>query len=277
MPPSEFSLAREAATQVFEAGGLTHDGARAVAEEMPVSFLFGGVPYAVMMASPGDVEDFAFGFALTEGLIERAEDIRALDVAARGQGVAVDMRLAPEKMRGHLARRRAIEGRSSCGLCGVESEAMLPQARRLAPAAPVEAQAVFAALKNLSANQPLNALTRAVHAAAFCDRDGVILIAREDVGRHNALDKCIGAALRQGLRGQNGFVVVTSRASFEMVEKTAFFGAPLLAAISAPTSLAIARAEALGLTLAAVARADSFAVFAGDVARSDLSQHRTAS
>jgi FdhD protein len=276
MPPSDFVGARRIATTVFEASGLTHAGERAVAEEIPVSFLFGGVPYAVMMASPGDTEDFAYGFALTEGLIARARDIRALDISARGRGVAVDMRLAPEKMRGALARRRAIEGRSSCGLCGVESADMLPHAAPLAQTAPVEAGAVFAALKNLAPNQPLNAETRAVHAATFCARDGAILVAREDVGRHNALDKCIGAAVRQGLDPRAGFVVVTSRASFEMVEKTAFFGAPLLAAISAPTGLAIDRAQALGLTLAAIARADSLTVFAGELAGPAL-RHRTAS
>jgi FdhD protein len=262
---------------VFEASGLTHAGERVVAEEVPVSFLFGGVPYAVMMASPGDIEDFAFGFALTEGLIERADDIRAVEVFSQGQGVAVDLRLAPEKMRGHLARRRAIEGRSSCGLCGVESADMLPQAPPVAKTAPIEAPAVFLALRHLSANQPLNTATRAVHAAAFCARDGSILVAREDVGRHNALDKCIGAAVRDRRDPRDGFVVVTSRASFEMVEKTAFFGAPLLAAISAPTSLAIERAEALGLTLAAIARADSFAVFAGEIAEAVPHGHRNVS
>jgi FdhD protein len=271
--PSEHTVA----AKVFEVGGLTHDGERAVAVELPVSFLFGGVPYAVMMASPGDVEDFAWGFALTEGLIDGADDIRAIDVAPQGLGLAVDLRLAPEKMRGHLARRRAIVGRSSCGLCGVESADMLPQARRVAEAAPVDARAVFAALKNLGANQPLNAATRAAHAAAFCARDGAVLLAREDVGRHNALDKCIGAALREKRDPRDGFVVVTSRASFEMVEKTAFFGAPLLAAISAPTSLAIERAQALGLSLAAIARADSLMVFAGELADANACSRRNVS
>jgi len=275
MPPND-SSARVVATTIWEANGLTHEGERAVAEEIPVSFLFGGVPYAVMMASPGDAEDFAYGFSLTEGVIARADDIRGLDVFSRGQGVAVDIRLAPERMRGALARRRAIEGRSSCGLCGVENADMVPQAARVAEAAPVEANAVFLALRHLCASQPLNAVTRAVHASAFCARDGAVLVAREDVGRHNALDKCIGAALRRGLDPRAGFVVVTSRASFEMVEKTAFFGAPLLAAISAPTGLAIDRAQALGLTLAAIARADSLVVFAGGLAGSSR-QHRTAS
>lgn len=277
MPQSEIFAARKIPTKVFEANGLTHTGERAVAEETPISFLYGGVPYAVMMASPGDTEDFAYGFSLTEGLIDRADDIRALNVSPQGHGLAVDIRLAPEKMSGHLARRRVIEGRSSCGLCGVESADMLPQARPVEKTAPVEAQAVFMALRHLSANQPLNAATRAVHAAAFCARDGSILVAREDVGRHNALDKCIGAALRARLDAREGFVVVTSRASFEMVEKTAFFGAPLLAAISAPTGLAIERAEALGLTLAAIARADSFAVFVGDIVETNASCHRNVS
>jgi FdhD protein len=282
MPPSEFSASRIAETMKVESNGLSHAAQRPLAVEMPVSFLYGGVPYAVMMASPGDPEDFAYGFSLTEGLIDRAEEIRAIEVRAQDQGspqgLVVDIRLTPDKMRGHLARRRVIAGRTSCGLCGVETADMLPEAARLAQAAPIAADAIFAALRRLDANQPLNALTRAVHAAAFCARDGSIVAAREDVGRHNALDKCIGAALREGRAPREGFMLVTSRASFEMVEKTAFFGAPLLAAISAPTSLAVDRAKALGLTLAAIARADSLQVFAGALAEpGEFLSNRTAS
>ncbi len=278
MPRNEAPAAKNVAAKKIEASGLSHASERAVAEEIPVSFLYGGVAYAVMMASPGDAEDFAYGFSLTEGLIDGAPDIRAVDVSRQGKGVVVDIRLAPEKMRAHLARRRVIAGRTSCGLCGVESADMLPEAAKIAPAPPVAARAIFAALAHLQANQPLNALTHSVHAAAFCARDGAILVAREDVGRHNALDKCIGAALRQGLDPRAGFMLVTSRASFEMVEKTAFFGAPLLAAISAPTGLAIERAQALGLTLAAIARADALTVFAGELAgASARNRDRTAS
>jgi FdhD protein len=277
MPRNEFSASHVVKAQKFEAQGLRHDIERTVAEEIPVSFLYGGVPYAVMMASPGDSEDFAYGFSLTEGLIEGIDDIRGLEVFAQGKGLVLDIRLAPEKMRGHLARRRTLVGRTSCGLCGVETQDQLPEAKAVSRAAPIEAPAIFAALSHLAGSQQLNALTHSVHAAAFCARDGAILVAREDVGRHNALDKCIGAALRQACDPRDGFIVVTSRASFEMVEKTAFFGSTLLAAISAPTSLAIERAEKLGLTLAAIARADSLIVFAGDLANSGSLHHRTAS
>ena len=252
--------------QKIEASGLTHEVERAVAVEMPVSFIFGDTPYAVMMASPGDAEDFAYGFSLTEGVVQGASDIRAVTSHPAGLGLELHIELAPGRFRDHLARRRAMAGRTSCGLCGIESIGQLPQAAALAPAAPIAPQAIFAALAHLEKNQPLNALTRAVHAAAFCTRDGAVRLAREDVGRHNALDKLIGACLRQNIDPRDGFIVVTSRASFEMVEKAAFFGAATLVAISAPTSLAIDRAQALGLTLAAIARPDSLQVFSGALA-----------
>ena len=156
-----------------------------------------------------------------------------------------------------------MTGRTSCGLCGVETVEQLPQAKRSRRAAPSRRRRFFAALANLDSNQQLNALTHAVHAAAFCSRDGAIRAVREDVGRHNALDKLIGALLRDGVRRATASFVVTSRASFEMVEKAAIFGATTLVAISAPTSLAIERAEALGLTLAAIARPDSMMIFSG--------------
>jgi FdhD protein len=251
------------ALKLESASGLAFGSQRAIAVEIPVSFAFGGTPYAVMMASPGDAEDFAFGFSLTEGLVRSADEIRSVTVAPQGKGLAVDIVLAPGRFKEHLARRRAMAGRTSCGLCGVETVDQLPQAEKLAPATPVPVRAVFAALANLDRNQKLNALTHAVHAAAFCSRDGAIRAVREDVGRHNALDKLIGALLRDGVSPRDGFILVTSRASFEMVEKAAMFGATALVAISAPTSLAIERAEALGLTLAAIARADSLMVFSG--------------
>ncbi|WP_298426447.1 formate dehydrogenase accessory sulfurtransferase FdhD [Rhodoblastus sp.] len=253
------------ALRIDAATGLSFPSQRAIASEIPVSFLYGDTPYAVMMASPGDAEDFAYGFSLTEGLIRAADEIRSVAVVPQGKGLAVEIELAPGRFREHLARRRAMTGRTSCGLCGVETVEQLPQAERLPPARPVPARAIFAALANLDRNQKLNALTHAVHAAAFCSRDGAIRAVREDVGRHNALDKLIGALLRDGVSPSEGFIAVTSRASFEMVEKAAMFGAATLVAISAPTSLAIERAEALGLTLAAIARADSMMVFSGVV------------
>ncbi len=257
------------AQKVEAASGLVCPSQRAIAVEIPVSFVYGDAPYAVMMASPGDVEDFAYGFSLTEGIVRTADEIRGVKASVQDRGLALEIELAPGRFREHLARRRVLTGRTSCGLCGVETVEQLPQAGVVAPTAPIARKALFAALSNLEKNQRLNALTHAVHAAAFCSRDGAILALREDVGRHNALDKLIGALLREKISPRDGFVVVTSRASFEMVEKTAIFGATTLVAISAPTSLAIDRAQALGLTLAAVARADGVMLFTGALASGD--------
>ncbi|HUO55302.1 MAG TPA: formate dehydrogenase accessory sulfurtransferase FdhD [Rhodoblastus sp.] len=250
------------ATRIDASGAVT-PAQRAIAAEIPISFIYGDTPYAVMMASPEDAEDFAFGFSLTEGLVRAASEIRSVTLAPQERGLEIHVELAPGRFREHLARRRALTGRTSCGLCGVETVEQLPQAEKVAAAAPVAAPAVFAALAGLDGLQSLNALTHAVHAAAFCDRNGAILALREDVGRHNALDKLIGALIRAGVAPHDGFILVTSRASFEMVEKAAIFGVPALIAISAPTTLAVERAEALGLTLAAIARPDSLTVFAG--------------
>jgi FdhD protein len=261
MPPNDPTLID--ALRIDAAGGIAAPTRRAIASEVAVSFIYGDAPYAVMMASPGDPEDFAYGFSLTEGIVRAADDIRSVRIAPQEKGVELHVELTPGRFREHLARRRAIAGRTSCGLCGIETIDQLPQAGRLAPAAPIAARTAFAALANFDRNQRLNTLTHAVHGAAFCTRDGAIRALREDVGRHNALDKLIGALMREGVSPRDGFVVVTSRASFEMVEKTAIFGAPALVAISAPTTLAIERAQALGLTLAAIARADSMMVFSG--------------
>jgi FdhD protein len=271
MPPNDRPPASRpaGALRINSVSGLSVRTERAIAAEVPVSFVYGDAPYAVMMASPGDAEDFAYGFSLTEGLIRSTSEIRAVAVTTQGKGLSLEIELAPGRFREHLARRRAMTGRTSCGLCGVETVEQLPQAERLAPGPPVAARAIFAALANLHKNQKLNEATRAVHAAAFCARDGAIRAVREDVGRHNALDKLIGAMARENVSPRDGFVLVTSRASFEMVEKAAIFGATTLVAISAPTTLAIERAEALGLTLAAIARADSMMVFAGGLDTSD--------
>ncbi|WP_186419997.1 formate dehydrogenase accessory sulfurtransferase FdhD [Bosea sp. CS1GBMeth4] len=238
-----------------------------VAVEAPVNIVYGNLPYAVMMATPSDLEDFVAGFSLTEGIVRSVDEIRSIAVTPQADGIVVSVELAPGRFREHLARRRNLSGRTSCGLCGVEALADLPSAQaRAAAAPPIAPEAIGAALGALEQRQPLHRLTRSVHAAAWCDRRGAILAVREDVGRHNALDKLIGARLRAGHDAGEGFVLVTSRASFEMVEKAAIFGAGTLVSISAPTSLAIERANALGLTLVCVARADSATVFAGRLA-----------
>ncbi|RDJ27824.1 formate dehydrogenase accessory sulfurtransferase FdhD [Bosea caraganae] len=249
------------------ASGLLPEVAAEVAVEAPVNIVYGTMPYAVMMASPADLEDFVAGFSLTEGIIRGVDEIRGIVVTPKEEGIEVAVELAPGRFREHLARRRNLSGRTSCGLCGVETLEEVPMAReQTGDEPPIALGAIEAALEALTRHQPLNRLTRSVHAAAWCDRDGKILAAREDVGRHNALDKLIGARLRAGHDARGGFVLVTSRASFEMVEKTAIFGAGALVTISAPTSLAIERAKKLGLTLVSVARDDAAILFAGKLA-----------
>ena len=231
---------------------------RALAVEMPVELVFGSMPYAVMMVTPDDLEDFSTGFAMTEGVIDRASDIRSIKIETHPKGLRAFMDLVPEKLSSHLARKRAMTGRTGCGVCGIEDLASLPSEQRpLKQGAPINEAAIKQALDRLSAHQPLNDSTRAVHAAAWFDRDGTFILAREDVGRHNALDKTIGALMRSDADPSDGFMLITSRASYEMIEKTARFGAATLVAISAPTSLAVERAEALGVTLYAIARTDS--------------------
>ncbi|KRE20844.1 formate dehydrogenase family accessory protein FdhD [Bosea sp. Root483D1] len=264
-PPASHAVAVR--TVRFGAADQALDASAEVAVEAPINIVYGNLPYAVMMATPSDIEDFVAGFSLTEGIVGDVDEIRGIVLTPQAEGLVVTVELAPGRFREHLARRRNLSGRTSCGLCGVEGLADLPTAEtRTAAATPIAPAAIGAALCALELRQPLHRLTRSVHAAAWCDRDGAILAVREDVGRHNALDKLIGARLRAGHDASDGFVLVTSRASFEMVEKAAIFGAGTLVTISAPTSLAIERANALGLTLVCIARADSATVFAGRLA-----------
>jgi FdhD protein len=241
---------------------------RALAVETPVNLVYGSVPYAVMMTTPADLEDFAYGFSLTEGIVESADEIRgvALESGRDGEegGLRLLVDLAPGRLREHLARKRALSGRTGCGVCGVEDLASLPVAdMRVAPAIRVTVPAIERALAALSDAQVLNHETRAVHAAAWADLDGTLVAVREDVGRHNALDKLIGALMRAGRDPATGFAVITSRCSFEMVEKAARLGAAVIVAISAPTSLALARAREHDMTLCAIARSDTLTVFCG--------------
>ena len=237
---------------------------REVATEIPVQVLFGGVPFGIMMATPADLVDFAYGFSLTEGVVTAPGEIRAVSVEAVEGAVRLAIDVVGVRLQAHLARKRAMTGRTSCGLCGVDDLAALPRAGAPSGSAPeIGLGAVMRALGALDEGQHLNAATRAVHGAAWATRDGEVLDVREDVGRHNALDKLIGAALRAGRDPASGFVVVTSRASFEMVEKAATFGCRTLVAISAPTALAIDRAKALDVTLVGIARRDSITVFHG--------------
>jgi formate dehydrogenase accessory protein FdhD len=229
-----------------------------VVVERPVALLYNGLAFAVMLATPTDLEDFALGFSLSEGIVADADDWRLLERTDGADGTCLEMAIPQARAEALDARRRGLAGRSGCGLCGVESlQAALPPVPRLPPRAPVPAAAVHAALAKLESLQPLNARSGGVHAAAFAHADG--LLVREDVGRHNALDKVLGARARAGL--DDGFLLVTSRASVELVHKAATCGVGLLVAISAPTSLAIRLADECGLALAAFARGGAMTLY----------------
>lgn len=250
---------RRSATQ-WRAGTGTEAIDRAAPQEVAVGLSFDGRPHTVLMATPADIEDLAAGFTLTEG-VGAGEDILAITVTQNDLGVLADVTLRPGAAR-RKARPRTLEGRSSCGLCGVQrlADAVRPLPR-VEAGTKVSHQAVQRAVDALEGAQALGRLTRATHAAAFAAADGTLVLVREDVGRHNALDKLAGAMARQERSARDGFVLVTSRCSFEMVEKTARLGCSILVAVSAPTDLAIRRAEEAGLTLVALARADGHAVF----------------
>lgn len=247
--------------QVWRRSGVS-TGQRAVPEETPVALSYNGGTYAVMMATPRDLEDFATGFSLAEGIVASRDDITSLETIALDDGVELRMWLADGKADLLSARRRHIAGPTGCGLCGVESiaEALRPTAVVGSPTRFSPAQ-IMAAMQAMPPLQQLNLETRAVHAAAFWTPALGIAALREDVGRHNALDKLAGAVARLDMIAADGMVLLTSRVSVEMVQKTASLGAPLLVSVSAPTALAIRMADAAGITLAAIARADGFEVF----------------
>ncbi len=237
-----------------------------VAEEVPVGVMYGGIPHAVMMASPADLEDFVVGFSVTEGIIKSASDVRSIAVRETADGVEMNALLLPEAFQGFLSRRRTrnLRGQTSCGLCGVEEIADTIVVTPRAPAGQKFTQAAIRrALTALPGLQELHRRTRAAHAAAWVSPHGDIQLVREDVGRHNALDKLIGAAKRQAVDLSAGFCLITSRCSFEMVQKALMASMPAIVAISAPTGLAVRSAEAGGLTLVALARDDGQNVYAG--------------
>ena len=263
MPPTEGAQPAAAHVLPFD-GGAPRPGTRPVPEEVAVEVVYGTVPFAVMMMTPADLHDFAVGFSLTEGVVSCAADIRAVSVDRIEAGARLSIDLAPTAFHAHLARRRMLSGRTGCGVCGVETLDDLPDAAlRTIDRPPITPAAIRRALDGMEARQVLNHDTGAVHAAGFADLDGRILVVREDVGRHNALDKLIGACMRDGIAPGAGFVLVTSRASFEMVEKVAAFGGHALVAISMPTSLAIERARRHGIALVGLARRDNMTVFHG--------------
>lgn len=231
---------------------------RSIAIEAPVSIEVGGIGYAVMMATPADLDDYAVGFALNEALVEAADQIGRIDAQPIEGGWALRIWLPPERNAIALERARKRVSESSCGLCGIENiEEVLRPLPPLTARIATNRTAIAAALAALHDHQPLGRATGAVHAAAFCSPAGDILLAREDVGRHNALDKLIGALARAGTDAASGFILLSARCSYELVEKTVRAGCPMLVTISAPTSLAAERAVQAGLTLVTLARADS--------------------
>ena len=234
-----------------------------VADEVPVALEFNGISHAVMLATPLDLEDFALGFSLSEGILDHAHELYAVETGESELGITVRLQVASVAFARLKQRRRTIAGRTGCGLCGTESLAHVSRELPVLadPAGPLERQAIARAMLQVQSLQTLQQATGAVHAAAWCSADGEVQWLREDVGRHNALDKLIGALANNDVDASGGFIAVTSRASFEMVQKTAMAGVPLLAAVSAPTSFAVATAERARLTLVGFARKDDLAVY----------------
>ncbi|MDB4908926.1 MAG: formate dehydrogenase family accessory protein FdhD [Gemmatimonadetes bacterium] len=235
-----------------------------LAEEVPVALVYGGRSHVVVMCTPQDLEDLAVGFTLSESIVPTAADIGAVRVDRHSRGIEVHVEIPDAAVDALRDRARGMVSRSGCGLCGVE---MIDDALRAVPRVgsqlTITREALYRAGRELEAAQAINRETRAVHAAAWATRDGEVVIAREDVGRHNALDKVIGALARSNRDARDGFLVVTSRASYELVQKCAVSGVELLAAVSRPTALAVRMAEAAGITLVGLLRGNEATVYCG--------------
>ena len=232
-----------------------------LAAEVPVALVYNGRPHVVMMCTPADLEDFAVGFTFTEG-IAQPSDIRRTDVVRYARGIEVQVEITTAAADALGSRGRQLAGRTGCGLCGVETiDEALREVAPVRSSLTVAREALARAGKALGERQPLNADTHAIHAAAWCDASGEPLVVREDVGRHNALDKVIGALAREGRAPHDGFAVVTSRASYELVQKAAVANIPLLAAVSRPTALAVRLAADSGITLVGLLRGESANIY----------------
>ncbi len=234
-----------------------------VAEELPVGLFYHGVPHGVLLATPADLEDFGIGFTLSEGLVEDAREIHDVQVSYGAEAAEVRISVAWERFTALLQQRRRLTGRTSCGLCGVETvEQAIRAVKPVGPGPVVTAAELHAAIAELAHRQPINGRTGSVHAAAWVGADRRIEVVREDVGRHNALDKLIGARVRTGAGFGGGFLLLTSRVSYEMIQKSAAVGIAFLVGLSAPTALAVRLAERTGMTLVAFARERQHVVYA---------------
>ena len=259
------ALGYSAPTTPHEFARLTEDAteqsAAALAAEVPVALVYNGRPHVVMMCTPADLEDFAVGFTVTEA-IAGAGDIKRVDIVKYGKGIELQIEVPAEAAETISERGRAIVGRTGCGLCGVEViDDALRDPRPVRSSLVVSRDALWRASESLGKHQPLNDDTNAIHAAAWAEPDGTLRVVREDVGRHNALDKVLGALARAGTDGSGGFLVVTSRASYELVQKAAVANVPLLAAVSRPTALAVQLADDAGITLVGLLRGRSANVY----------------
>lgn len=262
---------KHSGVQVWHEDSLAPDR---VAEEVPVALRFNGEPHAVMMCTPADLEDFARGFAVTEDIVAGIDEIEGLQLTecVEPAGYEIDLQIPALRAQQLGGRQRGLQGRTGCGLCGAQTiEAAIRPPRRVPAGSRLGLASIRRALGALRRHQPLNAATGATHAAAWATPDGLIVAAREDVGRHNALDKLIGHLLGSGQDLSRGFLLITSRASYEMVQKAASVGMPVLVAISAPTAYAVRLAEEAGITLLGFARGDRHVVYAcpGRLSRGD--------
>jgi FdhD protein len=242
--------------------GHLGDGTGLIPEETAIALTYNGGSYAVMMGTPQNLQDFAIGFSLSEGIVQSSEEIVSLDIVELDDGIELRMWLASPHAGRVNERRRHIAGPTGCGICGIESiaEAVRPAAM-VAEGRVFSPHEIMAAMASMTVLQQINIQTRAVHAAAFWTPGHGLVALREDVGRHNTLDKLAGALAQERVSVTEGIALLTSRVSVEMVQKTAAIGAPLMVAVSAPTALAVRTADAAGITLAAIARTDGFEIF----------------
>ncbi len=242
--------------------GQIAESTDAIAEEVPVALVYNERPHVVMMATPRDLDDFALGFSLSEAIIGAESELESIGTQTLLEGIEVRLRIPDARAEALEARHRNLTGRTSCGLCGAQAlEDAVRQPPRVGAGPEIDADVLHRALAQMHERQPLNVATGATHAAAWANLNGEIVLLREDVGRHNALDKVVGAMAKASARAYEGFLVVTSRASYEMVQKSATVGIALLAAISAPTALAIHLADETGMTLIGFARPESHVVY----------------